>query len=149
VTHLILVVVQLGVRRAVLTHFLLTLETSSGEVIRLETLQTDSAGPRPTGGLGGLRFPADRQVRATLTPVCNRKHLEKLTVTLSYLVLDKCYNALFWDMKSCSCKNRRFGSTYRAHLQAEKHLSTTQRTGKKAACNDISTVVSVCYRGDS
>jgi hypothetical protein len=62
-TDLVLVLVQLGVRRTVLAHLLLTLEARPEKVVRLETLQTDSAGSGATRRLCGLCFPVNRQIR--------------------------------------------------------------------------------------
>jgi hypothetical protein len=82
-TDLVLVLVQLGVRGAVLAYLLLTLEASSEKVVRLETLQTYPACPCAARGLGGLRFPVNTQTRSIfqihLLSAWNTTHLEKLT----------------------------------------------------------------------
>jgi hypothetical protein len=62
-TDLVLVLVQLGVRGAVLADLLLTLEARSEKVVRLETLQTDPARPCATRGFARLCFPVNTQIR--------------------------------------------------------------------------------------
>jgi hypothetical protein len=41
----------------------------------------------------------------------------------SYQLRSNMKNAIFWDvMPGCSCKNRRFGGTWRLHHQGHKNL---------------------------
>jgi hypothetical protein len=65
-------------------------------------------------------------------------------------------NVVLWDMTPCgsSKKNRRFGGTYRLHLQGNKPLSlssyqggsASRRSAKRASCNHSSSVVFIRYR---
>jgi hypothetical protein len=66
-------------------------------------------------------------------------------------------NAALWDMKMpCTyCKNRRFGETYCLHLQGEilgslcsQRGCTSRQTGQRDSSIGMSTVTSMCYRGD-
>jgi hypothetical protein len=44
-------------------------------------------------------------------------------------------NAVFWDMAACrSCANRRFGGTYRLHLQGRNLQARNQREQVAADC---------------
>jgi hypothetical protein len=46
-------------------------------------------------------------------------------------------NAIFWDVTQCgSCKNRRFGGTYRLHHQGDKNRPTRNNVSSnvKALC---------------
>jgi hypothetical protein len=46
-------------------------------------------------------------------------------------------NALFWDVKPCgSCRNRRFGGTYRLHHQDEKN-----RRARNVSGNQLATII--------
>jgi hypothetical protein len=60
-TYLISILVQFGVRSAVLTNFLLALVAGAEEIVRFEALQTHSACPCTTWRLSGLRFPEKTQ----------------------------------------------------------------------------------------
>jgi hypothetical protein len=44
-------------------------------------------------------------------------------------------NAGFWDVTPCgSCKNRRFGGTYRHHHQVEEKRESSQRSSVASYC---------------
>jgi hypothetical protein len=75
---------------------------------------------------------------------------ERVLISLSteeYHVRPK--NAVFWDITPCgSSKNRRFGATYRLHLQGGRTDPSWQRGyTRRASCNGISTAVSIRYGG--
>jgi hypothetical protein len=53
--------------------------------------------------------------------------VQKLFVTSAYIIsesitIEQVKNADFWDVTPCgSCKNRRFGGTYRLHHEGERN----------------------------
>lgn len=61
VAYLVLVLIQFGVRRAVLADLLLALVARAEEIVGFKALQTDPAASCATRGLCSLRFPIDTQ----------------------------------------------------------------------------------------
>jgi hypothetical protein len=68
-----------------------------------------------------LRFHAVGCTDRSNNIIRNSDHLSYSCVTFEVFTSVTMKNAVFWDMGPCrSCVNRRFGGTYRLHLQGRK-----------------------------